>query len=42
VLRNINGSAERYETPLPELTAKVDELSGKVDTHLEKMGFSWK
>ena len=32
---------ERYEIPLPNLTDDVKELSGKVDQHLEKMGFKW-
>ncbi len=31
--------AERYGTPLPELTNEVKELSKKVEGHLEKMGF---
>lgn len=34
--------AERYDTPLPEMTARVEELEAKVNRHLEKMGFSWK
>lgn len=34
--------SERYETPMPQLTARVDELEAKVNQHLEKMGFSWK
>jgi type I restriction enzyme M protein len=34
--------AERYATPLPALTARVDELEAKVNRHLEKMGFVWK
>jgi type I restriction enzyme M protein len=33
--------AERYESPLPKLTAEVAALSSKVDTHLQRMGFSW-
>lgn len=33
--------AERYETPLPKLTDKVEELSAKVNGHLKKMGFAW-
>lgn len=33
--------AERYETPLPQVAAKVTELEEKVNLHLEKMGFSW-
>src|SRR5690606_35897693 len=33
--------AERYETPLPQLDARVRELEEKVARHLETMGFSW-
>jgi len=33
--------AERYEAPLPTLTARVDELEARVNRHLERMGFSW-
>ena len=33
--------AERYETPLPEATAEVVALQGKVDGHLKRMGFVW-
>jgi type I restriction enzyme M protein len=33
--------AERYATPLPKLTAEVEELSSKVEVHLQKMGFVW-
>ena len=33
--------AERYATPLPELTIEVETLAGKVDEHLKKMGFAW-
>ena len=32
---------ERYQTPLPELSNDVKELTAKVDQHLEKMGFKW-
>ena len=32
--------AERYEMPLPELCASVDELDQKVAAHLAKMGFA--
>ena len=39
--RRVKELAERYETPLPELTDKVAELEAKVNAHLEKMGFSW-
>ncbi len=34
--------AERYATPLPQLSEEVEVLSGKVDAHLRKMGFVWK
>ncbi len=33
--------AERYATPLPQLTAEMDELSSKIEMHLQKMGFVW-
>jgi type I restriction enzyme M protein len=33
--------ADRYETPLPQQTENVEELTGKVDAHLKKMGFVW-
>jgi len=33
--------AERYETPLPQLTNRVSELEAKVAEHLQKMGFVW-
>ena len=32
---------ERYEVTLPQLSGKVDELEGKVNMHLSKMGFVW-
>lgn len=31
--------AERYETPMPQMTDRVAELEEKVNQHLEKMGF---
>lgn len=34
--------AERYETPLPQMTNRVADLEAKVNHHLKKMGFSWK
>jgi type I restriction enzyme M protein len=34
--------AERYETPMPKAVSRVAELEGKVNRHLERMGFSWK
>lgn len=33
--------AERYDSPLPQLTREVNVLAGKVDEHLKKMGFVW-
>jgi type I restriction enzyme M protein len=32
--------AERYETPMPELTKRVEELEAKVNAHLQRMGFA--
>jgi type I restriction enzyme M protein len=32
--------AERYETPLPQLTTRVGELEQRVSRHLERMGFA--
>jgi len=34
--------AERYATPLPELTEEVATLAARVDEHLKKMGAVWK
>jgi type I restriction enzyme M protein len=34
--------AERYATPLPQLTDEVAALAAKVDGHLKKMGAVWK
>jgi type I restriction enzyme M protein len=34
--------SERYETPLPQMAERVNELEAKVNKHLEKMGFSWR
>jgi type I restriction enzyme M protein len=33
--------AERYATPLPELTEEVASLAARVEEHLKKMGSSW-
>jgi len=35
-------SAERYATPLPQLTDEVAMLASRVDEHLKKMGAVWK
>jgi type I restriction enzyme M protein len=34
--------AERYATPLPQLTDEVETLAARVEEHLKKMGASWK
>ena len=31
--------AERYETPMPQMTERVAEMEAKVNQHLERMGF---
>jgi type I restriction enzyme M protein len=33
--------AERYETPMLQMTGRVAELEVRVNGHLERMGFSW-
>ena len=33
--------AERYATPLPQLTHRVAALAAKVDEHLKRMGAVW-
>ena len=33
--------AERYATPLPQLTNEVESLAARVDEHLKKMGAVW-
>jgi type I restriction enzyme M protein len=33
--------AERYDTPLPQMTVRVAQLEANVNRHLERMGFSW-
>jgi len=33
--------AERYATPLPEITDEVERISSRVDEHLKKMGVTW-
>jgi type I restriction enzyme M protein len=34
--------AERYATPLPQITSEVATLAARVDEHLKKMGAVWK
>ena len=36
--RRVKELAERYETPLPDVSLKVAELEAKVNAHLERMG----
>jgi type I restriction enzyme M protein len=38
--QRIKELAERYETPLPQLSNEGNDLTAKVDGHLKKMGFS--
>ncbi|NOR48634.1 MAG: type I restriction-modification system subunit M [Methanosarcinaceae archaeon] len=37
--QRIKELAERYATPLPALVTETEALTGKVDAHIEKMGF---
>lgn len=39
--QRIKELAERYETPLPQLSKNVDDLTAKVENHLRKMNFKW-
>jgi type I restriction enzyme M protein len=34
-------NAERYATPLPQLTVEVATLAARVDEHLKRMGAVW-
>ena len=34
--------AERYATPLPDLTYEIAAITSRVEEHLKKMGFAWK
>lgn len=40
--QRIRELAERYDIPLPKLEDEVAVLSAKVETHLKKMGATWK
>lgn len=33
--------AERYETPLPQITTQTEQLTRKVEEHLKRMGYQW-
>jgi len=39
--RRVKELAERYETSLPQVAARVDDLERAVHAHLERMGFAW-
>jgi type I restriction enzyme M protein len=39
--RRVKELAERYGTPLPELTSTLSVLSARVEDHLKRMGMSW-
>ena len=39
--QGIQKLVNRYETPLPQQNLTVEELTEKVNYHLNKMGFSW-
>ena len=39
--QRIKELVERYDTPLPQLTSKVEELTAKVEGHLKRMGLVW-
>jgi type I restriction enzyme M protein len=39
--RRVRELAERYEAELPQLVDRVAELQARVDSHLERMGFTW-
>jgi type I restriction enzyme M protein len=34
--------AERYANPLPQMISRMEDLEGKVNRHMENMGFAWK
>ncbi|RZB32684.1 MAG: type I restriction enzyme M protein [Candidatus Argoarchaeum ethanivorans] len=40
--RRVKELADRYETTISEIEIEVSELEAKVNSHLERMGFSWK
>ena len=39
--QRIKELADRYETPLPELTRQLSEVEAKVKNHLKQMKFVW-
>lgn len=42
LMGRIHELAERYATPLPQLTGRVASLASKVEEHLASMGMMWK
>ena len=38
--RRVKELAERYETPLAQLSDRVAEMEAKVNAHLQRMGFA--
>jgi len=39
--QRIKELAERYETPLPQLSNEINDLTAKVENHLKQMNFVW-
>lgn len=39
--QRIKELAERYDSPMPLMTSKLEGLESKVNSHLKKMGFAW-
>ena len=33
--------ADRYETPMPQISKNVDALTDKVENHLKQMNYKW-
>jgi type I restriction enzyme M protein len=42
LIGRIRQLADRYATPLPEVTKEVETLAARVEEHLNKMGTVWK
>jgi type I restriction enzyme M protein len=40
--QRIKELAERYGTPMPQITTHIADLETRVNRHLERMGFAWK
>ena len=39
--QRIKELVERYETPLPQLSNEVNDLTTKAENHLKQMGLVW-